>query len=75
MAYVAADGVQYVISNRPRLVIEAFSDVNGGAFHGVTYDKWEGVLGSAKTSQAALPINENAVKNEFVAFKFWQIIA
>ena len=46
----------YVISNRPRHIIEAHSEVNGSAIHGLTYDKWEGVLGSAKISQAALRI-------------------
>ena len=62
------------VSNRPQHIIEALSDVNGGAIHGVTYDKWEGVLRSAKTSQAALRINEHAAKNDFVLFKLCKIV-
>ena len=50
----------YVISNHSQHIIEALSDVNGGAIHGViTYDKCEGVLrllGSAMISQTALLI-------------------
>ena len=43
IAYVKL--MSYVISNRPRHIIEALLDVNGGAIHGVTYDKREDVVG------------------------------
>ena len=65
----------YVISNRPRHIIGALSDGNGGAIHGVTYDKWEGVVGSATLyCKRFNELNEHAVKNKFVAFKLWQIV-
>ena len=64
----------YIISNCKQHIIKALLDVNGWAIHGITYNKWEGDLGSATLSQAALQIHEHAVKIKFVAFNLWQIV-
>ena len=56
--------VAHVISNRRRHIIEALSDVNSGAFHGVTYDKREGVFGLLRYRRRHCELNEHAVMNK-----------